>query len=200
MAPALSRAQRLTGLALSALLYAAIAGSANPAEAGDAAALRALATGHMSKLVVHETPKPAPEAVFYDETGAERQLAEFKGKVAVVNFWATWCPPCRAEMPSLDRLMGDIENEGGVVIALSTDFGGLSKPKAFYEEVGLAHLGLYHDRSRAVSREAAVLGLPVTLILDPEGREVGRLVGDAEWDSAEAIAVVRALAEPGAGG
>ncbi|MEO1601701.1 MAG: TlpA disulfide reductase family protein [Pseudomonadota bacterium] len=195
-----SAARRTAALALSALLYAAAGATANTAHAADTAALKALATGAMSKLVIHNEPREAPTAEFVDHDGNEITLADFEGKVAVVNFWATWCPPCRAEMPSLDRLEAEISDEGGVVIALSTDFGSLDKPAAFYQEVGLTHLGLYHDRSRTVAREAAVLGLPVTLIIDPEGLEVGRLVGDAHWDSPEAIAVVRALSGQGTGG
>ena len=154
----------------------------------------------MSKLVVHETPKPMVEARFRDADGAEIGFADFAGKVVVVNFWATWCPPCRKEMPSLDRLAAETDGTDVAVVAISNDLGGLAKPRAFFEEQGITHLALYHDPGRKLAREVGILGLPVTLILDREGREVARLVGDAEWDAAEAKAVIGRIAELTGGG
>jgi thiol-disulfide isomerase/thioredoxin len=192
----------LVGTALAALLYAAAAGAANAAglDGEGRAALRAAATGEMSKLVVHEAAKDRLEAAFGGPEGGEVTLAEFEGRVVLVNFWATWCPPCRAEMPSIDRLAAELEGEPVAIVPVSTDFGDDSKPKAFFEEIGVERLEVYHDRSKDLAREAAVMGLPVTILLDREGREVARLVGDAHWDSAEAIAVMRALLSHTAGG
>lgn len=162
--------------------------------------LAALANGAMAALVVHESPREAPlGAVYYDADGAARRLADHRGRVVVVNFWATWCPPCVKEMPSLDRLAGALEGTEADVVALSADFGDISRPRAFYERTGIAHLALYHDRDKEVARGAGVQGLPVTLILDREGREVARLTGDAEWDAPEALAVIRALLDAPAG-
>jgi thiol-disulfide isomerase/thioredoxin len=153
--------------------------------------------GHaMQRLVIHTEPKDRIAAEFVDADGATLTFADFEGRVLVVNFWATWCPPCRAEMPSLDRLSEQLGTEDFAVVALSTDFGGMAKPKAFFEEIGVT-LPLYQDTTRGVAREAAVMGLPVTLLLDRSGREVARLIGDAEWDSPEAVAVLKAIAESG---
>ena len=191
------RTRTLVGTALAALLYAAAAATANAAGLDDAgrAALRAGATGALEKLVVQHAPRAPIEAAFFDADGREMTLGEFRGKVVLVNFWATWCPPCRAEMPSIDRLAAALEGEPAAIVALSTDFGDASKPLAFFEEIGVERLAVYHDRTKAAAREAAVLGLPVTLLLDPEGREVARLVGDAHWDSPEAIQLMRRLIE-----
>ncbi|GMG82838.1 hypothetical protein LNKW23_20510 [Paralimibaculum aggregatum] len=193
------RAAAALTLAFAASLYTAAAAPANAGAAALApearAGLAALATGAMAKLVVHESPRAPIAAGFVDAQGAPVSLADFRGRVAVVNFWATWCPPCRAEMPALDRLAGALADAPVAVVAISTDFGGSAKSAKFYEETGIEHLALYHDAKRTVAREAAILGLPVTLLLDREGREVARLVGDAEWDSAEAKAAIRRLVE-----
>lgn len=178
-----------------ALLYAGAPGPANAAELtpDQRAGIAELRGEGMAKLVLHETPKPAMEGSFLAPGGGEMTLTAFEGQVVVVNFWATWCPPCRAEMPSLDRLSQTLGGEDLSVVAMSTDFGGFSKPQAFFEEIGVESLDVYLDGKRALAREAAVVGLPVTLLLDREGREVGRLIGDAEWDGPEALAVIEAL-------
>ncbi len=195
--PALVRLAALVALPALALVYTA---PAPAAKAATPAELEALATGAMQALEVHETPRAAPlEAVYYDADGAERRLAEHRGRVVVVNFWATWCAPCVREMPALDRLAGALAGTEADVVALSADFGDISRPAAFYERTGIEHLALYHDRDKAVARGVGVQGLPVTLILDREGREVARLTGDAHWDSPEAMAVIRALLDAPAG-
>lgn len=195
--PALIGLTALAALSATALVYTA---PMPAAKAGTPARLAELATGAMAGLVVHETPQEAPlEAVYFDADGAGRRLAEHRGRVVVVNFWATWCAPCVREMPALDRLAGSLAGLEADVVALSADFGDISRPRAFYERTGIAHLGLYHDREKAVAKGAAIRGLPVTLILDRQGREVARLTGDAHWDAPEAIAVIRALLETPAG-
>jgi thiol-disulfide isomerase/thioredoxin len=196
-------AAALAALALGATLYAGQPGAANAAalDAADRTALKELRAGDMEKLVVHAEPKPRIDEPFRDGMGSELGLADFAGKVVVLNFWATWCPPCRAEMPSLDRLAAAEAGEDVAVVTLSNDIGGVEKPRRFFEEEGIETLDLYHDPGRRVAREAGIMGLPVTLLLDRRGREVARLVGDAEWDSDSARAIIRALAErtaPGA--
>ena len=195
-----TRPSRIAAL-LAALLYAAAPGAANAAglDAGERAALAELATGTLAGLEVHDAARPAPETPFLDGEGAEVTLADFRGKVVLVNFWATWCPPCVAEMPSLDALATEMAGEDFAVVPVSTDFGGLEKPRGFYEKTGISALPLYLDATQELARAASVPGLPVTLLLDREGREVARLTGDAHWDAAEAKAVVSHLISATAG-
>ena len=141
-------------------------------------------------------PKPAPELTFLDAQGNQLSLADFRGKVVILNLWATWCAPCRREMPSLDRLQAAHGDDGLQVLPLSLDRGEIDKIEAFYEEVGLPNLGIYHDPKAAAGRAFGAYGLPTTIVIDREGREIGRLLGPAEWDSDEALALVQAaLAE-----
>jgi thiol-disulfide isomerase/thioredoxin len=138
-------------------------------------------------------PKPAPDISFFDSEGTERTLEHYRGKVLVLNLWATWCAPCRREMPALDRLQAQLGDEGLLVMPLSMDRGGLDQIQEFYDEVGLPTLGIYHDPKAAAGRAFGALGLPTTIVIDREGREVGRLLGPAEWDSEEAVSLVRAV-------
>lgn len=129
---------------------------------------------------------------FKDGTGATRSLAQFRGKALLVNFWATWCAPCREEMPALDRLQEKLGSEQFEVIALSLDRGGPERASRFLLDFGNRNLTLYLADITAVRRAIGVFGLPTTLLLDREGREVYRVVGPAEWDSPEMIAEVSA--------
>jgi thiol-disulfide isomerase/thioredoxin len=141
-------------------------------------------------------PKPVPELSFLDGEGNEVRLADFLGEVVVLNLWATWCAPCRREMPSLDRLQAEYGDDGLEVIALSLDRGDLGKVRAFFAELGIAHLAIYHDPTARAGRELGAPGLPTTIVIDRTGQEVGRLLGPAEWDSAEALEVLEPLIEP----
>jgi thiol-disulfide isomerase/thioredoxin len=145
-------------------------------------------------------PKPVPEIAFFDGAGKEVSLADFEGEVVVLNLWATWCAPCRHEMPSLDRLQARFGGNGLEVIALSLDRGDVGKVRDFYDELGIASLAIYHDPKGRAGRELGAPGLPTTIVIDRGGREVGRLLGPAEWDSDEAIAVIEALVGPPASG
>jgi thiol-disulfide isomerase/thioredoxin len=138
-------------------------------------------------------PKPAPELTFLDAHGNQLSLADFRGKVVILNLWATWCAPCRREMPSLDRLQAAHGGDGLLVLPLSLDRGEMDKIETFYEEVGLPNLGMYHDPKAAADRAFGAYGLPTTIVIDREGREIGRLLGPAEWDSDEALALVQAV-------
>ena len=167
------------------VLYTALGSGAN------AGALDGLLNGDMKKLAVLETPVAIPEAELLDASDTPHSLAEYKGKWVVLNFWATWCAPCRAEMPSLDRLQLALPDLAVVPVAT-----GRNEPAAicrFYTEAGIAHLPILRDPKSALSRQMGVMALPVTVILNPEGQEVARLIGDAEWDSANAQAVLSAL-------
>ncbi|HET7410636.1 MAG TPA: TlpA disulfide reductase family protein [Paracoccaceae bacterium] len=189
-------------LAFAALLYGLMAVSANAAEAlsaDDRTALDALRQGEMEKVVLHDEPRPRIDEAFRDAEGNEVRLADFAGQVVLLNLWATWCPPCRAEMPSIDRLAGQMagaHGDGGfAVIALSTDRGGPERIADFYDEIGVENLAIHQDPRGKLPRAAGAIGLPVTLLLDREGREVARVTGDAEWDSPEAKALIGKLVE-----
>ena len=187
-------------LGFGALLYGVIALGANAALAGDLsaddrAALKDLRAGDMAKLVVHKEARPRIDETFRDRNGNPVTIADFEGKVVVLNFWATWCPPCRAEMPSIDRLSGEMAGDDLAVLALSTDRFDVSRVVDFFEEIGIENLDVLQDRRGAVARRAGALGLPVTLILDREGREIARLQGEAEWDAAPARAILTRLIE-----
>ena len=122
--------------------------------------------------------------------GEPMSLADFRGRIVLVNFWATWCGPCVAEMPSLDRLEAKLGGRDFTVITVSEDRNpAVIAP--FYEEHGLRHLKRYHDPSGALSRAFGIRGLPTTVLIDREGQEIGRIEGPAEWDSPEAKALIR---------
>lgn len=190
-----------------AMLYGAAALGATPAaaelDAAEIAALKAARTGDMEKLIVHDAPRPRLETAFETGSGEKRTIADWEGKVVLLNFWATWCPPCRKEMPSLDRLQAEMGGEGFEVVALSMDRASTERIEAFYAEVPQAegapwtvsNLAVYREPTLRIGAEGGVLGLPVTLVLDREGREVARLQGEAEWDSDRAKAMLRAIIE-----
>ena len=174
-----------------ALLYTALACSAN---AADWSAVEALREGDMKKLTFSAEPAPAPDTPFEAFDGSPVSLADYRGDWVVLNFWATWCAPCRHEMPMLSNLARTFEGQGVQVVTVAT---GRNAPQAmtrFFEEIGVDNLPLHRDPSQRLAREMAVLGLPITVILDPDGREVARLRGDAQWDSDSAVAILQALA------
>ena len=143
-------------------------------------------------FVVHESPRPLPDIEFENGQGVAMSLADFRGKVVLLNIWATWCAPCRREMPTLDRLQATLGGPDFQVVALSIDRQGLPVVQEFYDELGLETLPIYVDESGKAQRALSVLGIPTTLLLDREGNELGRLLGPAEWDSPEMVAFFRA--------
>lgn len=180
--------------ALGAMLYGAAALSATPAAAdltaAEVAALEAARAGDMTKLVIHDEPRAALERGFETKTGAVVGFDRFRGKVAVVNFWATWCPPCRKEMPSLDRLNAAIAGEEYEVAAIALDRSGVGKIEEFFVDKEIENLTIYRDPTMRLGAEAGVLGMPITIILDREGREIARLTGEAAWDAPETLDIL----------
>lgn len=169
------------------VLYTALILGANAAVA-DVAALR---EGDMKKLALHSDPVPVPEAVLLDATDGTHSLADYKGKWVVLNFWATWCAPCRHEMPSLDRLQTAMPEIA--VVPVATGRNAVAGIERFFAEAGVTGLPILRDPTSGLARGMLVVGLPVTVILNPEGQEVARLIGDAEWDSPSAKAIMAAL-------
>ncbi len=139
----------------------------------------------------YDTPREMPALNFIDASGAEMTLADFRGKSVLLNLWATWCVPCREEMPTLDRLQASLGGDDFLVLALSLDQEGPPVVKEFYDELGLKHLGIYVDDRILAPAQLGVIGVPATLLIDREGREIGRKLGPAEWDSAEVEAEIR---------
>jgi thiol-disulfide isomerase/thioredoxin len=147
----------------------------------------------MAAFVFRNAPQALPPFKFQDAEGKERTLADWRGKVVLLNLWATWCLPCRKEMPSLDRLQKEVGSDKFEVVALSVDRKGLEASKKFLDDIKIERLGLYVDPSARASTDLRVVGLPATLLLDAEGREIGRLLGPAEWDGEDAKHLIRAV-------
>jgi len=188
----------MTGVIMIAGSAAAWAGNTAP-DATSQAPARLLARGAMANFSFLATPTPAPAVPFRRENGEEVRLADFTGKVVLINFWATWCGPCRREMPALDRLQAALGGADFQVLAISLDRKGAPVARKFMDEVAAGHLSLFVDPKSRLSRAMGALGLPTSVLLDRTGREVGRLVGPAEWDSPEARALIRHLIDSPAG-
>ena len=143
-------------------------------------------------FILMDQPAPAPqEPGVTDAFGGSVGLADFRGRVVLVNFWATWCAPCVREMPSLDRLQAKLGPEGLLVMAVSQDRKGLAAAEPFYREQGLDNLEIFLDPKGAFARAMGVGGLPTSLLIDDRGRVVGGLEGPLEWDGPEAVELIR---------
>lgn len=171
------------------VLYTALILGANPGVADVASLL----DGDMKKLMLWDAPVDVPEAVLLDATDGEHTLADYKGKWVVLNFWATWCAPCRREMPSLERLQAAMPEIA--VVPVATGRNAVEGIQRFFDEAGVTTLPILRDPTSDLAHAMGIMGLPVTVILNPEGQEVARLIGDAEWDSDSAKAVLKELAK-----
>lgn len=165
--------------------------SALPAHA-DMSAVEDLREGSMKKLAFGE-PKTVDTLGFTELDGTERSLEEYRGKIILLNFWATWCAPCRKEMPALDELQAELGGEDFTVLPIATGRNTETGLRKFFEEEGIANLPILTDPKQELARAFAVLGLPITVILDRDGNEIARLMGDAEWNSDSAKAIIGAL-------
>jgi len=147
--------------------------------------------GTIGQFTLIKPLRPAPQVPLTDEKGRTVTLAEFKGKVVLVNFWATWCAPCVREMPALDALQAKFGTDKFVIVAVSLDRLGFDKVTPFLERIRIERLTVLLDKNRALYSKVGGQGLPTTLLLDHEGKVRGYLEGPAEWDSKEAEALVR---------
>jgi len=158
--------------------------------------LRPLASGEVAALRILDDPAPAANLVFFADGGAPRKLADFKGKTVLVNLWATWCIPCRQEMPALDKLEGDLGSTKFQVVPINIDQRNPDKPRAFLQEVGIKHLAYFYDQSVNVFQDLKasmkVEGLPVSVLVGADGCALGVINGPADWGSADAAALMKA--------
>ncbi len=178
-------------------LYMALALGANAALATDAETLGPLRDGTLKRLILHKEPKPVAAVEFQlEDDGGAASLEDYRGKYVLLNFWATWCAPCRKEMPQLAELQQEFGGDKFQVLTLATGRNSPAGIKKFFQENGIKNLPRHQDPRSAVAREMGVLALPITVILDPEGNEIARLIGDAEWNSDSAKSIISALVEP----
>ena len=153
-----------------------------------------LAKGTLEKFQLAKPPKALPDLAFNDADDKPMKLGDYKGKTVLLNFWATWCAPCVKEMPSLDKLQAEMGKDKFVVLPLSLDGPTKSKVAPFYQDKKLANLGVYFDKGRKAMQSLDISILPTSILVDAQGREIGRLEGEADWDKPEALALMRAAA------
>jgi len=193
--------------ALALMLGAAVLYGKGPAGSKDAAAcptakataarLAPLAQGDVAALNVEKNPQPAVAVSFNGPDGKKLTLADFKGHNVLLNLWATWCVPCRSEMPALDRLQAKLGGADFEVVAVNIDTSRLDRPKAFLADAGVKNLGFYADPTadsfEALRVAGKALGLPTSLLIGPDGCELAVMAGPAQWDSDDAAKVVAAM-------
>ena len=154
------------------------------------------ARGEVAAVGVSQTPKTLPSLAFKDASGADRTLADWRGRTVLLNLWATWCVPCRKEMPALDALQAKLGGADFEVVSINIDTRDVEKPRTWLKEVGIAKLGYYADNSAKVFQDLKAVGkafgMPTTLLVDPNGCELATLAGPAEWASDDAVKLVTA--------
>jgi thiol-disulfide isomerase/thioredoxin len=160
------------------------------------ARLAPLARGEVAAVNIASSPGRLPDLAFNDPSGKPVTLADFRGRTVLLNLWATWCVPCRKEMPALDALQAKLGDAKFQVVAVNIDTRNPDKPKAWLDEVGIRQLGYYADPSAKVFQDlkaaGKAVGMPTTLLIDPNGCELGVLAGPAEWASDDAIKLIEA--------
>jgi len=172
----------------------ALIGFLASADRGIAAPARSeLSVGQMQNFTFFDSPKQMNGISFVDAQGRKLGLEDFRGKFVLVNLWATWCGPCRREMPSLDRLQARLSGDEFTVLALSQDRKGVAAVEKFLTQVGIKNLGVFVDSSARSARTLGAIGLPTTILLNKEGGVIGRLIGPAEWDSDEAVRLIEII-------
>ena len=212
--------RRRIPLVLAAVLIGAAAGFAGiygfdglPHQAGDPACRGAvdlakkiapLVHGEVAALTMASTPLRLPDLTFQDAEGKEKKLSDWRGKTVLVNLWATWCVPCRKEMPALDGLEAKLAGPNFEVVAINIDTRDPEKPKKFLSDAGLTRLGYYTDEKAKVFQDlksiGRALGMPTSVLVDPKGCEIGTIAGPAQWNSDDAIKLITAALSPAAAG
>jgi thiol-disulfide isomerase/thioredoxin len=192
----------LVGLAVVGGIYGIGRLRGNPADAACRSAVETaeriapLATGEVAALAPASTPFRIPNLAFKDAQGHDRTLADWRGRTVLLNLWATWCVPCRREMPALDALQADLGGPKFQVVAVNIDQRDAQKPLNFLKQVGVTHLAFYSDDSAQVfetlKTAGKAFGMPTTLLVDPKGCEIGDMAGPAEWSSNDGVKLVRA--------
>ena len=167
-------------------------GGVGPAGGAASGPFAGLNKGAMAAFLARPKPLDLGEVSFVAADGATKTLSDWHGKVVLLNIWATWCVPCREEMAMLDKLEAQLGGKDFQVVAVNIDRGAADKPKAFLAEIGATHLALYTDPSGKLFSKLKAVGMPTTLLIDREGHEIGRLVGPANWDSPDALALIKA--------
>jgi thiol-disulfide isomerase/thioredoxin len=175
----------------------------NPADAACRAAVQTasriapLVHGQVAALALAQTPFRVPDLSFSDARGHTRTLADWRGRTVLLNLWATWCVPCRREMPALDALQARLGGPKFQVVAVNIDTQDAQKPLAFLKQIGVSRLAYYSDKSAEVFEDLKVagkaFGMPTTLLVDPKGCEIGDMAGPAEWASDDGVKLVRAI-------
>jgi thiol-disulfide isomerase/thioredoxin len=204
--------KRLAGLA-AAVAVAALAGvyamfgvdgnapvGTSAAQAGETKLDKSLSTGTLAAFVFKDRRPTIDSGAFKDASGKEMTLADWKGRVVLINLWATWCAPCRKEMPDLAQLQKDYGGDDFEVVAISVDLKGAEASSAFLKEVSADNLALYVEPTTRIMKKLGAIGLPVTILIDREGGEIGRLLGPAHWTAPEARKLIEAALAEKAGG
>jgi len=163
-----------------------------------------LAHGEVAAMTLATTPLQLPDLAFEDADGKPKKLSDWRGKTVLVNLWATWCVPCRKEMPALDGLQAKLSGPDFEVVAINIDTRDPEKPKNFLKDAKLTRLGAFNDKSAKVFQDlkaiGRALGMPTSVLVDGHGCEIATIAGPAEWDSDDAVKLIKAAVSPAAAG
>ena len=166
--------------------------------------LAPLAHGEVAALTMATTPLRLPDLVFEDADGKPRKLSDWRGRTVLVNLWATWCVPCRKEMPALESLQTRLGGPDFEVVAVNIDTRDPEKPKNFLKDANLTRLGYFSDQKAKVFQDlktiGRALGMPTSVLVDGQGCEIATIAGPAEWDSDDAVKLIKAAVQPAAAG
>ena len=201
--------KRLGGIVISGIAAVALIGAyffssgvdnealaACPASTERLAEVGPRAVGEVAALLVPKAPERLSDLAFEGADGQPMTMADFEGRTVLLNLWATWCAPCREEMPALDRLEATLGSDRFEVVAVNIDTGGSEKARAFPEEIGVEQLGFYADHSMKIFQDlrarGRAFGMPTTVLIDSDGCELGTMSGPAHWDSEDAMLLIRA--------